>query len=113
MSADCVRVRNHSKFPLQGLRKSGAIKAINDSVKTCKYLPEDIGCGDIKHFLYKSKTTAQFTGSEFCDPYLDPTSQDRLHNLYLYLQSKVHYSNRNIKTVFHGGKLENVMGWVR
>ena len=78
----------------------------------CKYDPSKIGIPDIKHFLYKSKTTAQFTGSEYVSPYLDEKSQERLQNIYLLLQGQLHAASRSAKLVYYTGKLENVFAWV-
>ena len=78
----------------------------------CRYDPSKIGIPDIKHFLYKSKTTAQFTGSEYVSPYLDEKSQERLQNIYLLLQGQLHAASRSAKLVYYTGKLENVFAWV-
>jgi len=94
-----------------GLEKSGALKIINDSIENCRYVPSDIGISDIKHFLYKSKTTAQFTGSEYLTPYKDETSQERLQNIYMFLQGQLHASSRTAKLIYYTGKYENVFSW--
>ena len=96
----------------QGLEKAGALKIINDSIENCRYVPSDIGISDIKHFLYKSKTTAQFTGSEYLTPYKDETSQERLQNIYMFLQGQLHASSRTAKLIYYTGKYENVFSWV-
>ena len=98
---------------LQGLDKSGALKTIKESIRSCRYVPSNIGIPDIKHFLYKSKTTAQFTGSEYLTPYKDEVSQDRLQNIYLFLQGQLHAASRTAKLIYYTGKYENVFSWVR
>lgn len=98
---------------MQGLEKAGALTAISESARKCKYTTEEVGCPEVRHFLYKSKTTAQFTGSEFAAPYAnDPIAQNRLHNLYLFAQSKTHASGRNAKFIYLTGKYENLASWV-
>ena len=97
---------------LQGLDKVGALKSIIDSTQSSKYTPTTIGIPDIKHFLYKSKTTAQFTGSEYVVPYMDTKSQERLQNIYLFLQGQMHAASRTAKLVYYTGKFENVLSWV-
>jgi hypothetical protein len=94
-----------------GLEKAGAIKTIMENIQMCRYDPSKIGIPDIKHFLYKSKTTAQFTGSEYVSPYLDEKSQERLQNIYLLLQGQLHAASRSAKLVYYTGKLENVFAW--
>jgi len=96
------------------LEKSGSISAIRESALKCKFSPVDLGFPtEMVHFLYKSKTTAQFVGSEiYPGPYAnDAVAQNRIHNLYLYAQSKTHASGRNAKFVYHTGKYENLAGW--
>ena len=83
-----------------------------ENIQMCRYDPSKIGIPDIKHFLYKSKTTAQFTGSEYVSPYLDEKSQERLQNIYLLLQGQLHAASRSAKLVYYTGKLENVFAWV-
>ena len=98
----------------QGLEKAGALKIITENIKNCRYTPSSIGIPDIKHFLYKSKTTAQFTGSEFVAPYdRDEKSQERLQNIYLFLQGQLHAAARTAKLVYYTGKYENIFSWVR
>jgi len=97
---------------ITGLEKAGALKTISDSLQSCRYIPSEIGIPDIKHFLYKSKTTAQFTGSEYIPPYVDEKSQERLQNIYLFLQGQLHAASRTAKLVYYTGKFENVFTWV-
>ena len=97
---------------LQGLEKVGALKIITESTESSKYVPSAIGIPDIRHFLYKSKTTAQFTGSEYIVPYMDENSQERLQNIYLFLQGQLHAASRTAKLVYYTGKFENVFSWV-
>ena len=97
---------------LQGLEKAGALKTITENIQICRYVPSTIGVPDIKHFLYKSKTTAQFTGSEYIAPYLDEKSQERLQNIYLFLQGQLHAASRTAKLVYYTGKFENIFSWV-
>ena len=65
LSSCCVdAVLNLRLFRLQALEKSGATKSIMDSGQSCEYCPADLGFPEIRHFLYKSKTTAQFIGAK-------------------------------------------------
>jgi len=94
------------------LEKSGATKSIMDSGQSCEYCPADLGFPEIRHFLYKSKTTAQFIGAKWGHPYLnDSPGQKRVHNLYLYAQSKTHSSGRNVKFLYHTASYETLAGW--
>ena len=97
---------------MQGLEKVGALRIITESTESSKYVPSSIGNPDIRHFLYKSKTTAQFTGSEYIVPYMDENSQERLQNIYLFLQGQLHAASRTAKLVYYTGKFENVFSWV-
>jgi len=95
-----------------GLEKLGATKAIAESVKKCEYSAADIGCPEIRHFLYKSKTTAQFTSSVMGQPYVDDDeAQRRVQSLYLFAQSKTHSSGRNVKFLYYTGSYETIAAW--
>ena len=89
------------------------ISAIRDAAKNSKFRPEDIGCPEIKHFMYKSKTTAQFITSEMTAPYSEnPEAERWLHNLYLLAQSKTHQAGRNARFFYFAGENESLGAWV-
>lgn len=94
------------------MEKSGSLIAIRDSIPLCNFTPASIGMKEILHFLYKSKTTAQFTSSQFVFPYYNRSdSQERLHKIYLRLQSRLHSPTRPLKLAFYSGPYENVIAW--
>ncbi len=98
---------------VQGLEKSGSIKAIDVAVDMGITSPEDAGVPEIKHFIYKSKGTAQFTTSDRVPPYSNnDKARTRLQNLYLILKSRLHSPSRPLKLVYYSGPYENVIAWV-
>ena len=52
-------------------------------------------------------------GFKWGHPYLNNSpGQKRVHNLYLYAQSKTHSSGRNVKFLYHTASYETLAGWV-
>ena len=72
-----------------------------------------LGFPEIRHFLYKAKTASQFTSPALQQPYTKVQHCQRLHGLYLKLQTKLHSSSNPAKLIYHVENSENVLGWVR
>ncbi|CAB4063474.1 MON1 [Lepeophtheirus salmonis] len=51
------------------LEKNNAIPAMMESLKTCHFDAKSIGVPEIRHFLYKSKVSGQFTSTTYSPPY--------------------------------------------
>ncbi|EDO39191.1 predicted protein, partial [Nematostella vectensis] len=88
------------------------LEAINEAVATRSYSTEQVGIPELYHFVYKSKSTAQYTSPELEAPYIDPLEQERLFGLYLYLHQRIHSSSRPLKILCHVGMQEMLLGWV-
>ena len=92
---------------LQALQKSGNITKLEEILK------EDVdpGIPEIKHFMYKSKTTAQFLTS--CDKtYEDLEKKKRLKNIYFVLKKRLLSLNRPVKLLYFSGSHESAIAWV-
>ena len=93
---------------LQALQKSGNITKLEDILKE----EVDPGIPEIKHFMYKSKTTAQFLTS--CDKsYEDLEKKKRLKNIYFVLKKRLLSLNRPVKLLYFSGSHESAIAWVR
>ena len=97
----------------QRLIKYNGLKAISDSLLRDSYSIKKCGISDLRHFLYKSKSTAQYTSPELEAPYLTADQQERLFGLYHYLHHRIHSSARPLKILYHVGQYETLLGWVR
>lgn len=97
---------------LERLRKYRCLEAINEAVARRSYSKDQVGIPVLYHFIYKSKSTAQYTSPEIEAPYVDQEEQDRLFGLYLYLHHRIHSASRPLKILCHVGTREMLLGWV-
>ena len=87
--------------------------AISDALSKSEYSPDTAGIPDVRHFLYKAKSVAQFTSSKLrLQPYAEEEAARRLHETYLQLQNRMHSQQRPLKLMYLAGKYENVLCWV-
>lgn len=94
------------------LIKYNGLQAITDSLMKTSYSCRQCGISDLRHFLYKSRSMAQYTSPELEAPYLSEEEQERLFGLYLYLHNRIHTTVRPLKILYHVGKHETLLGWV-
>ncbi|XP_022084897.1 protein SAND-like isoform X2 [Acanthaster planci] len=94
------------------LKKHNCLEAINKAVAGGGYRCQEVGISDLRHFIYKSKSTAQFTAPELEAPYRDPEERARLFTIYQYVHQRVHNAARPLKIMFHVGSREAMLGWV-
>ncbi|PIK41527.1 hypothetical protein BSL78_21630, partial [Apostichopus japonicus] len=97
---------------VEKLRKYNCLAAIKRAIKTGSYTCQEVGVGELRHFLYKNKSTAQFTSPSWGAPYSEPEEQERLYSLYRFVHQKVHNQARPLKILFYVGAHESVLGWV-
>ena len=72
----------------------------------------DVAIPDLRHFLYKSRSTAQCTCPEYEAPYAAADEQQRVRGLYQYLHQRIHSNTNPLKILFHVGQYETLLGWV-
>ena len=94
------------------LEKAGSIKKMEDSLQDQERLKSSvIGIPEIRHYMYKSKTTAQFLSSHD-STYDDVEAMNRLKNIHFILKTRLHSLTRPYKLLYYSGSLENVIAWV-
>lgn len=98
-------------FVLQKLRRSNALKAINDAMTKSINL-RAIGIPEIRHFLYKSKSNAQLLCSEITIPYNTDEEFTRLESLYYDVHNRIHSGNRPLKLIYELQEKEIILAWV-
>lgn len=103
---------NSHRLIAEKLRNLGCLKAITESLEQNKYKASDIGIPEIRHFLYKSKSTSLFTSPTYEAPYVTRAQQDTLLSLYQYVHQRFHSPTRPSRLLFHIGKSEAILGWV-
>ncbi|XP_047706353.1 vacuolar fusion protein MON1 homolog A isoform X2 [Prionailurus viverrinus] len=94
------------------LRKRGAHLALREALRQPYYSVAQVGIPDLRHFLYKSKSSGLFTSPEIEAPYTSEEEQERLLGLYQYLHSRAHNASRPLKTIYYTGPNENLLAWV-
>eukprot|EP00794_Sanderia_malayensis_P012942 gene12942-14274_t len=76
------------------------------------YMINQTGIPDLWHFIYKSRSTAQFTSPQVGPPYTTQEQRDRLFGQYIYLHHRIHSSLRPLKMLCYVGEREMLIGWV-
>lgn len=97
---------------LQKLRRSNVLKAINDAMNTKGIDPAVIGCPEVRHFLYKSKSKAQLLCSEIMKPYDTVEEFTRLESMYYDIHHQIHNHNRPTKLIYRIHEKEMILAWV-
>jgi len=91
---------------------SNIIDVLHLALKADHYSCAQVGISDLRHFLYKSKSTSQFTSPTIEAPYDDEQGRETLFGLYQYLHDRMHTPSRTLRILFHSGKDETVLGWM-
>lgn len=97
---------------LEKLKKYKCFQAINEALGNESYRIGDVGIPNLLHFVYKSRSTSQYTSPELEAPYNNPEEEERLFDLYLYLHHHIHSSGQPLKILCHVGSKEMLLGWV-
>ncbi|GFU35335.1 vacuolar fusion protein MON1 homolog A [Nephila pilipes] len=96
---------------VERLKKYHCLDAIYKSVNSKGYSISQVGITEVRHFLYKSRSAAQFTMPGMEAPYV--TSDDWIHlfGLYQYLHHRMCKSSRPLKMLYYSGERETMVGW--
>uniref|UniRef100_A0A6I8PHL5 Vacuolar fusion protein MON1 homolog n=1 Tax=Ornithorhynchus anatinus TaxID=9258 RepID=A0A6I8PHL5_ORNAN len=94
------------------LRKRGVYHALREALRTPYYSVAQVGIPELRHFIYKSKSSGLFTSPEIEAPYVSEEEQERLLGLYQYLHSRAHNASRPLKTIYYTGPNENLVALV-
>uniref|UniRef100_A0A8C6XB78 Vacuolar fusion protein MON1 homolog n=1 Tax=Naja naja TaxID=35670 RepID=A0A8C6XB78_NAJNA len=104
---------SHCKQKFQErLKKRGVQHALLEAVRTPFYSVSQVGIPDLRHFIYKSKSSGLFTSPEIEAPYITEEEKERLLELYQYLHSRAHNSARPLNNIYYTGSNENLLAWV-
>lgn len=96
---------------VERLKKYHCLEAINKSLNNRGYSISQVGIADVRHFLYKSRSTAQFTGPRVEAPYVTSDDWNHLFGLYQYLHHRMYKSTRPLKMLYYSGERETMVGW--
>jgi hypothetical protein len=66
------------------MKSQGCIQSINDSLARESYRIEQVGIPDLRHFVYKSKSTLQYTAPRISQPYMEDEDRNRCVCIYVF-----------------------------
>ena len=89
-----------------------SLQAISDSVRRGGYSVTQTSIADLRHFIYKSRRSCQFTCPRYEAPYTSRDARCRLFALYQCVHARMHSSARPLRILYHVGSHETVIGWV-
>ncbi|GIX70184.1 vacuolar fusion protein MON1 homolog A [Caerostris extrusa] len=96
---------------VERLRKYHCLEAIYKSVNSRGYSISQVGITEVRHFLYKSRSAAQFTMPGMEAPYVTSEDWTHLFGLYQYLHHRMCKSSRPLKMLYYSGERETMVGW--
>ncbi|XP_065669454.1 protein SAND isoform X2 [Hydra vulgaris] len=97
---------------IERLEKYKCLESLSKAAKVDSYKIEQVGISELRHFVYKSRSTAQFTSPEIGHPYTSDLEQERLFSQYLHLHHRIHGSSRPAKILCVSLSTEMLLGWV-
>ncbi|XP_042895064.1 protein SAND [Parasteatoda tepidariorum] len=96
---------------VERLKKYFCMEAIEKSVYSKGYSVSQVGITEVRHFLYKSRSTAQYTAPRLEAPYVTDDDWNHLFGLYQYLHHRMYKSSRPLKMLYYSGERETMVGW--
>ncbi|XP_039972417.1 vacuolar fusion protein MON1 homolog A [Xiphias gladius] len=97
---------------LERLSKRNAYQALKEALKCPSYSVAQVGIPELRHFLYKSKSSGLYTSPEFPVAYQSDEEQERLMGLYQDLHSCLHHPTRPLRSFYRCSETENLLAWV-
>ncbi|XP_046750307.1 vacuolar fusion protein MON1 homolog A [Diprion similis] len=97
---------------VEKLRRTNCLEAINESMNKASVTTAEIGLPEMRHVLYKCRSTAQFWSPGFQPPYTTDEDIERLLGLYQCLHHRLHAPNRPLKLIFQQLDKETMLAWV-
>ncbi|XP_061075872.1 vacuolar fusion protein MON1 homolog A isoform X2 [Conger conger] len=104
--SDCKR-----RF-LERLRRRSAYQALQEALQAPSYPVAQVGIPELRHFVYKSKSSGLYTSPEIPIPYQCEEEQERLMRLYQYLHSRMHHPTRPLRSIYRCADKENLLALV-
>ncbi|XP_017095803.2 vacuolar fusion protein MON1 homolog [Drosophila bipectinata] len=96
------------------LKKNHCLEAVNEELKqpfNVKLYQQVVGIPELRHFLYKPKSTAQLLCPMLRHPYKSLAELDRLEAIYCDLLHRIHNSVRPLKLIYEVKESEVVLAW--
>lgn len=96
---------------IEKMEKQNAMVAINAALTTSKFTCDSVDLHEVRHFLYKSRTSAQYTSPVPAPCYRDKDQMKRLFSVFLSIQNRFHVATRPVKLCYRSTAQELVLGW--
>ncbi|XP_014678038.1 PREDICTED: vacuolar fusion protein MON1 homolog A-like [Priapulus caudatus] len=100
------------KKVLERLQRYRCLEAIDVAIAEGGCRVSQIGIADLRHFIYKSRSTSQFVCAKYEAPYTIDAQWERLFSVYQRVHHRIHTTSRPLKILFYVGVHETILGWV-
>ena len=88
------------------------MSSLETALSTTQFSTASIDLLEMRHFLYKSRTSAQFTSPIYSPCYMLPESKKRLDGIYLSVQNRFLSLSQPLKLCHYATQHEIVLGWL-
>lgn len=97
---------------VEKLRRSNCLEPINEAMNRQEQTCAVVGIPELRHFLYKCKSTAQFYSPAVQAPYTIEEERKQLHMLYQNVHHTLHSASRPLKLLYQQMDKQNMLAWV-
>ena len=102
------RKRIQSKLQTQNISQ-----LLNSKYKDNSLRLDQIGVGELKHFLFKDNKVFQYFVSDYALPYSSSEEQQQhIFNMYQKLYHKLHNPKNSLKIIYMQQRYETILGWM-
>nr|XP_039258371.1 vacuolar fusion protein MON1 homolog A-like isoform X2 [Styela clava] len=110
---DAFFTLSHSKsLVLQKLQRHDCLETLAQAGRVDTYSVRKVGISVLRHFIYKSKSTSQFTCPEIGHPYITEDKRKRIFSLYQHAHGRIHDGSCPLKLLYLVLETETILGWV-
>eukprot|EP00045_Choanoeca_perplexa_P006992 m.61403 g.61403 ORF g.61403 m.61403 type:complete len:505 (+) comp13876_c0_seq1:109-1623(+) len=97
---------------IKTLSSQGCLQDISAALRKKRYQVSSIGIPQLRHFIYKNKSTAQFTAPSFEGPYVVEEHATRVMRNYQHVHHMMHVNARPLKILYYAQESEITLGWI-
>ncbi|XP_016327913.1 protein SAND-like isoform X1 [Sinocyclocheilus anshuiensis] len=116
---DFFNLSDCKKRFLERLRRRSAYQSLQEALNTPSYPISQVGIPELRHFVYKSKSSGLYTSflffpvsPDFPAPYQAEEEHEKLMGLYQHLHSCLHHPTRPLRYIYHCTETENLYALV-
>jgi len=94
------------------LERHNTIQCIDNGLENAEYDCQSLDLPEIRYFVYKSRTSAQYTSPSPGLCYRTPDQLLRLHSIFLSIQNRFLVASRPVKLSYFATSNEIILGWI-